>query len=129
MGTRRKHFYVGIVDDESALHEAIESLLKSVGFKAESFASAEDFLCSRRRARAGCLILDVRLPGMSGLELQQRLADTGFHVPIVFITAQEDGGGQMKAQALRAGAIAFLHKPFRDEDLLSAVRSAFGRQK
>jgi FixJ family two-component response regulator len=129
MGTRRKHFYVAVVDDEAGLRKAIESLLRSAGFRAESFASAEEFLCSRRRARAGCLVLDVRLPGMSGLELQQHLAGTGSDVPIVIITAEEDGGGRMKAQALRAGAVAFLHKPFHDQDLLSAVRSALARQK
>src|SRR5258706_31052 len=115
---------IAIVDDQAALREATENLLKSAGLKAVSFASAEDFLQARALDGAGCLILDVRLPGMSGLELQQHLAADGIHVPIVFITAQEDGDGRMRAQALRLGALAFLRKPFSDEDLLNAVRSA-----
>ena len=120
---------VAVVDDQSALREATENLLKSAGLKAVSFASAEDFLQAAPLDGAGCLILDVRLPGMSGLELQQHLAADGIHVPIVFITAQEDGDGRMRAQALRSGALAFLRKPFNDEDLLNAVRSALETRK
>jgi FixJ family two-component response regulator len=122
--TPGEQLVIAIVDDQAALREATENLLKSAGLKAVSFASAEDFLQATPLDGAGCLILDVRLPGMSGLELQQRLAADGIHVPIVFITAQEDSDGQMRAQALRSGALAFLRKPFSDEDLLNAVRSA-----
>jgi FixJ family two-component response regulator len=120
---------VAVVDDQAALREATENLLKSAGLKAVGFASAEDFLQAAALDGAGCLILDVRLPGMSGLELQQLLAGDGIHVPIVFITAQEDSDGQMRAQALRSGALAFLRKPFNDEDLLNAVRSALETRK
>jgi FixJ family two-component response regulator len=122
--TPGEQLVIAIVDDQAALREATQNLLKSAGLKAVSFASAEDFLQATPLDGAGCLILDVRLPGMSGLELQQRLAADGIHVPIVFITAQEDSDGQMRAQALRSGALAFLRKPFSDEDLLNAVRSA-----
>jgi FixJ family two-component response regulator len=122
--TPGEQLVIAIVDDQAALREATQNLLKSAGLKAVSFASAEDFLQATPLDGAGCLILDVRLPGMSGLELQQRLAADGIHVPIVFITAQEDSDGQMRSQALRSGALAFLRKPFSDEDLLNAVRSA-----
>ena len=129
MGTPGDQFFVAIVDDEAALREATDSLLRSAGFRAESFASAEDFLRSKRRDSASCLILDVRLPGMSGLELQRHLAGNGFQIPIVFITAHEDSDGKIQAQALRAGALAFLRKPFDDEELLSGVRSALAKQR
>jgi FixJ family two-component response regulator len=127
--TPGEQLVIAIVDDQAALREATENLLKSAGLKAVSFASAEDLLQARALDGAGCLILDVRLPGMSGLELQQHLAADGIHVPIVFITAQEDGDGRMRAQALRSGALAFLRKPFSDEDLLNAVRSALQTRK
>ena len=127
--TPGEQLVIAIVDDQAALREATENLLKSAGLKAVSFASAEDFLQATPLNGAGCLILDVRLPGMSGLELQQHLAADGIHVPIVFITAQEDSDGQMRAQALRSGALAFLRKPFNDEDLLNAVRSALETRK
>ena len=127
--TSGEQLVIAIVDDQAALREATENLLKSAGLKAVSFASAEDFLQAAPLDGAGCLILDVHLPGMSGLELQQHLAADGIHVPIVFITAQEDGDGQMRAQALRSGALAFLRKPFNDEDLLNAVRSALETRK
>ena len=123
MGTSAEEHLTAIVDDDAALREAIASLLKSTGFRTESFASAEDFLRSKRRDRAGCLIIDGRLPGMDGLELQQHLVRGGADIPIVFITADEDMAGRMQAQASQAGAIAFLRKPFSDEDLLHAVRS------
>jgi len=118
---------VAVVDDAAALCEAVESLLRSAGFRAQSFACAEDFLASESGRHAGCLILDVRLPGMSGLQLQQHLATIGWQIPIVFITAQEDRDGQIQAQALRGGAIACLRKPFGDRDLLTAVESVFPR--
>jgi FixJ family two-component response regulator len=117
---------VAIVDDDAALREATESLLKSAGFDARSFGSAEDWLRYAWRDQFGCLVLDVTLPGMSGLELQRHLAWTGCQLPIVFMTANEDRDGRLQAQALRANAVAFLQKPCSGEDLLSAVRSAFG---
>ena len=117
---------VAIVDDEAALREATESLLRSAGYAAESFESAEAFLHSPCRHRAGCLILDVRLPGMSGLELHRHLACSGSPIPTVLITAQEDRNGQMQAQALRAGALAFLPKPFSDDEVFAAIELAFG---
>ena len=118
---------IAVVDDEAALCEALESLLRSAGFSPMTFPSAEAFLASEHGKGAGCLILDVRLPGMSGLELQQHLANSGSQIPIVFITAQEDGDGQLQAQALRGGALACLRKPFDDEDLLRALQSAVTR--
>jgi FixJ family two-component response regulator len=124
MGTKGKQFFIAIVDDETAVREATENLLRSAGLSAETFASAEEFLRSPCRDRVGCLILDVGLPGMSGLELQKQLADNGDQVPIVFITAYEDHHGHMQARALQAGAGQFLRKPFSEEQLLSAIRSA-----
>ena len=122
-----KQNLVAIIDDEEALREATESLLRSAGFKAKSFGSAEAFLRSNSRATAGCLVLDVDLPGMNGLELQLELIRNGCAIPVIFMTAQHDDQGTMRERALRAGALAFLQKPFGDEDLLSAVRSALGR--
>jgi len=120
--TRREKPVIAVVDDEASLREATENLLKSVGFGAVSFASAEDFLQAATLDGAGCLILDVRLPGMSGLELQQHLAADGIHVPIVFITGH--GDVSMSVSAMKAGAIDFLTKPFEGKDLLSAVQRA-----
>jgi two-component system response regulator FixJ len=128
MRTAGKQMLVAIVDDEPALCEATESLLKSAGFDAKSFSSAEALLRSTWCDRVGCLVLDVRLPGMSGLELQRHLARTSCQLPIVFMTANEDRDGQMRAQALRENAVAFLHKPFGDDDLLVAVQTAFDRR-
>jgi FixJ family two-component response regulator len=120
-------FLVAIVDDEASLREALEALFRSTGLRTESFASASAFLRSGCERRAGCLILDVGLPGMSGFELQSHLADRqsyGMPVPIVFITAQADSDGKLQERALRAGAIAFLHKPFGANELLRVVRSS-----
>ena len=114
---------IAVVDDEEALREATESLLKSVGFAAECFASAEDFLCSGCGARVQCVVLDICLPGMSGLDLQRHLAAIHSDVPVIFLTGQEDANGDMEASAMRAGACAFLHKPFGTHDLLGAIRS------
>jgi FixJ family two-component response regulator len=125
----RRAIVVAVVDDEEAVREATESLLRSAGFGAETYASAEDFLRSRRHAVVGCLVVDIALPGMTGLELQRYLTASGSRVPIVFITAHDDSDGRMQAQALQAGAIAFLHKPFGDDDLLNAVQVAVGREK
>jgi FixJ family two-component response regulator len=127
METRANQWFVAIVDDEAALREATENLLKSAGFRTTDFASAEDFLQSGCGEGAGCLILDVRLPGMSGLDLQRHLAGAGIHIPTVMTTAEQDRDGRIRTQAFRAGAVAFLHKPCAGDELLSAVRSVFGK--
>ena len=113
---------ISIVDDEEAVREAIGSLLKSVGFRAEAFTRAEEFLDSEHLFDTACLILDVRMPGMGGLELQKVLVASNFSVPIVFISAHCDSEAQ--ARALEAGAVAFLQKPFSEEALLSAINSS-----
>ena len=122
-----KQYLIAIVDDQEALRQATESLLRSAGFKAKSFGSAEACLRSKSRATAGCLVLDVDLPGMDGLELQLELIRNGCAIPVVFMTAQHDDQGTMRERAMRAGALAFLQKPFGDEDLLRTVRGAFAR--
>ena len=113
---------IAVVDDDEAIREATESLIRSVGFRAAVFASAEDFLRSSQLQDIACVIVDVRMPGMSGLELQRQLATAHYAIPIIFITAH--GDAEARAQALRAGAVDFLDKPFRDEVLLQAVQAA-----
>jgi FixJ family two-component response regulator len=110
------------VDDDPAVVEALVSLMESVGHAAVGFSSAEEFLRSPQVGRTACLILDVRMPGMGGLELQRRLMAEGDRTPIVFITAH--GEGDTSTEALRLGAVAFLSKPFSQKSLLHAVRSA-----
>jgi FixJ family two-component response regulator len=111
-----------VVDDDQAVREALENLISSVGFEVKLFASAEEFLDSDTRLQTDCAILDVRLPGMSGPELQQRLAADGQSIPIIIITAQ--GDDKTQDEAVAAGAIAFLKKPVREEVLLAALESA-----
>ena len=111
-----------VVDDDAAIREAVQSLLRSVGLRAEGFASAQDFLQSGRLQDTACLIVDVRMPRMSGLELQQQLTTAQCPIPVVFITAH--GDAETRSRALRAGAVAFLDKPFSDEALLRAVQAA-----
>ena len=118
----RRRPLISIVDDDASVGEALESLLRSAGFDVESFGSARQFLASNRLADADCLILDVRMPGMSGLELQRELVAAGSRIAIIFITAH--GGEAARAQALGAGAVSFLHKPFTEDALLDAVRAA-----
>ena len=118
---------ISIIDDDESVREAIESLIKSVGLGARVFSSAEDFLNSNRIKETSCLILDIRMPGMSGLELQRRLAAEGFGVPIIFISAHSDD--QIRAQAMDAGAVDFLFKPFSEEALVDAVHTALGPSK
>ena len=113
---------IAVVDDDGAVREAVQSLLRSVGFRAEAFASAQDFLQSERLPDTACLIVDVRMPRMSGLALQQQLTTAQCPIPIIFITAH--GDAETRARALRAGAVAFLDKPFSDEVLLEAVQAA-----
>jgi FixJ family two-component response regulator len=118
---------VFIVDDDRGLRQAIHDLVESVGLRAESFASGEDFLRAKRMNRPSCLVLDVRLPQMSGLDFQQRLTETGIQIPIIFITAH--GDIPMSVRALKAGALEFLTKPFRDQDLLDAIHQALERDR
>ena len=113
---------IAVVDDDEAIREAIQSLLRSVGLRVAVFASAEDFWQAGQRQAMACLIVDVRMPRMSGLELQRQLATAHGSIPIIFITAH--GDEEMRARALRAGAVAFLDKPFSDEVLLRAVEAA-----
>ena len=113
---------ISVVDDDRSIVEAVVSLLESVGYTAAGFVSAQEFLNSPHLRRTACLILDVRMPGMSGLELQRRLAAENIHTPIIFITAH--GDQEISADALRAGATALLRKPFGQESLLGALRSA-----
>jgi len=110
------------VDDDKSLVEATVSLMDSVGFSAQGFLSAEEFLTSPQLRSTACLILDVRMPGIGGLELQRLLAARDHRIPIVFMTA--NAGEDVSAKAMEAGAVAFLHKPFSQESLLRAVRSA-----
>jgi FixJ family two-component response regulator len=113
---------ITVVDDDEAIREALQSLLRSVGLRAEVFASAEDFWHAGPLQATDCLIVDVRMPRMSGLELQRRLAAAHCPIPLIFITAH--GDAETRARALRAGAVAFLDKPFSDEVLLRAVQAA-----
>jgi FixJ family two-component response regulator len=111
-----------VIDDDESVREALRSLLKSVGFEAEVFGSAEDFLSSGHLPGTSCLILDVRMPGMSGFELHEKLIDDEDGVPIIFISAHADE--EARARALRSGAVDFLLKPFSDEALLHAIETA-----
>jgi FixJ family two-component response regulator len=113
---------VAIVDDDAAVRIALEGLLRSAGLIARAFRSAEEFIGSGQQFQTACLIADIRMPGMSGLELQANLNAAHCRIPIVFITAH--GDAQMRMQALRAGAVEFLAKPFNDEVLLETVRAA-----
>ena len=113
---------VAIVDDDDLIRSALQGLLKAVGLPALAFASAEEFLKSGQQRQARCLITDIRMPGMSGLELQAHLNAEHCKIPIIFITAH--GDEKMRMQALRAGAAEFMAKPFDDEALLESVRAA-----
>jgi len=119
------HRTVFIIDDDRSMREAIQDLVESVGLRAESFATGEEFLNRQRGAYPSCLVLDVRLPQMSGLDFQRRLADIGVQTPIIFITAH--GDIPMSVRALKSGAVEFLTKPFRDQDLLDAIQQALQR--
>jgi FixJ family two-component response regulator len=113
---------VAIVDDDESVREATTSLLKSNGIGAETFSSAEEFLNSRPPAETKCLLLDIGMPGMSGLELQRHLAGEGRRIPVIFITARDDQ--EIRMEAMRAGAVDFLSKPFSEEALLNAIHNA-----
>ena len=113
---------VAIVDDDRSVQSALKDLMESAGLSAQSFTSAEEFLESDQRSQTACLVADIRMLGMSGLELQAKLKAEGSRIPIIFITAH--GNVKMKMQAMTAGAIEFLSKPFDDEVLLEKVRAA-----
>jgi FixJ family two-component response regulator len=113
---------IAIIDDDEAMQDSLRDLMEAAGLVAGSFGSAEDFLKSDLHRKAACLIVDVRMPKMSGLELQARLKDEGCNVPIIFITAH--GDAKMRIQAMRRGAVEFLAKPFDHQLLLKRVRSA-----
>jgi FixJ family two-component response regulator len=114
-----------VIDDDEGLRDGIGTLLRSVDIAVETFGSTKEFLRSKRPDVPGCLILDVRLPGMSGLEFQSELGKLGIYIPVVFITAHADV--PMGVQAMKAGAVEFLCKPFREQDLLDAVRTAINK--
>ena len=116
---------VAIIEDDESYRLAVRRLLKSAGFSVQSFASAEDFLDSGEQRETGCLIADIRMPGMSGLDLQSKLNSDHCPIPTIFITAH--GDEKMRLQAMRAGAVKFLAKPFDGEVLIEAVRVALGR--
>ena len=110
---------ITIVDDDDSMRASLDNLLRSVGFRAQAFPSAESFLHATSGLDTACLILDVRMPGMSGLELQQQLTASRSRVPIIFVTSHIDD--HVRTRALDAGAVAFLYKPFREEELLDAI--------
>ena len=118
---------VFVIDDDASVRAALSSLIRSVGIRVEVFASASDFLATKRPDGPACLILDVRLPGVSGLEFQAELAKTNSVIPIIFITGH--GDIPMSVRAMKGGAVEFLTKPFRDQDLLDAVQVALERAK
>lgn len=118
---------VFVIDDDPSIREAIKSLIRSVGMRVETFSSAQEFLASRRADAPACLVLDVRMPGLSGLDLQRELTETGLTVPIIFITGH--GDIPMSVRAMKAGAVEFLTKPFRDQDLLDAISQAVERDR
>jgi FixJ family two-component response regulator len=118
---------VFIIDDDRGVRQAVQDLVESVGLRAESFATGQEFLNKRRTSDPSCLVLDVRLPQMSGLDFQRKLADFGIEIPIIFITAH--GDIPMSVMALKSGAVEFLTKPFRDQDLLDAIQQALQRDR
>jgi FixJ family two-component response regulator len=122
MATTENTKLVAIVDDDDSIRSALQGLLESAELPAQSFASAEEFLKSGQHHQIACLIADIRMPGMSGLELQAQLNAEHRRIPIIFITAH--GDEKMRMQALRAGAVEFMAKPFNDEALLESVRAA-----
>jgi FixJ family two-component response regulator len=118
---------VFVVDDDDLVRAAIQGMLKSVGLRSETFATPQEFLRSKRPDEPSCLVLDVRLPGVSGLDFQRELADGGIRIPIIFITGH--GDIPMTVKAMKSGAVEFLTKPFRDQDLLDAIYQALDRDR
>ena len=122
MNNKTTRQLVAVVDDDRSIQSALKDLLESAGVLSECYGSAEEFLVSDQLNQTACLVLDIRMPGMSGLDLQARLKTEGRPIPIIFITAR--GDTQTKTQAIKAGALGFLSKPFDDEVLLERVRAA-----
>ena len=118
---------VFIVDDDASVRRSVEDLLSSVALRCESFATPQEFLDSKRADCAGCLVLDIRLPGMSGLDFQRALGEAGVSLPIVFITGH--GDIPMSVKAIKSGAVEFLIKPFRSQELLDAIQQALDRDR
>src|SRR5712675_2648030 len=118
---------VFVVDDDAAVRASIQGLLKSVGLRSESFGTAQEFLNSKRADGPSCLVLDVRLPGINGLDFQRELANTGLQIPIIFITGH--GDIPMTVKAMKSGAVEFLTKPFMDKTLLDAIQQALERDR
>jgi FixJ family two-component response regulator len=118
---------VFVVDDDASMRESLKNLIRSVGLRVELFTSAQEFLRSKRPDVPSCLVLDVRLPGLSGLDLQRRTNDAGMEIPIIFITGH--GDIPMSVRAMKAGAVEFLTKPFRDQDLLDAIQQALEKDR
>ncbi len=118
---------VFVIDDDDLVRAAIQGMLKSVGLRSETFGTPQEFLRSKRPDGPSCLILDVRLPGISGLDFQRELADAGIRIPIIFITGH--GDIPMTVRAMKSGAVEFLTKPFRDQDLLDAIHQALDRDR
>jgi FixJ family two-component response regulator len=118
---------VFVIDDDDLVRAAIQGLLKSVGLQAETFETTQQFLGCERPDGPSCLVLDVRLPGVNGLDFQRQLADSGVRIPIIFITGH--GDIPMSVKAMKSGAVEFLTKPFQDEDLLNAIHQALGRDR
>lgn len=118
---------VFVIDDDADVRASIQGLLKSAGLLSESFGTAEEFLRNKQTDRPSCLVLDVALPGVNGLDLQQKLADAGVRIPIIFITGH--GDIPMTVKAMKSGAVEFLPKPFGDQELLNAIRQAFDRDR
>jgi len=118
---------VFVIDDDAGVRASIQGLLKSVGLRSETFGSAQEFLRSKRQEGTSCLVLDVRLPGVNGLDFQRQLADAGVQIPIIFVT----GHGEIPrtVRAMKSGAVEFLTKPFRDQDLLDAIHQALDRDR
>ena len=113
---------ISIVDDDDALRNSLDDLIRSIGFRTQGFSSADAFLSSNQARDTACLILDVRMPGMNGIDLQRQIVAANWRIPIIFITSHADDDA--RARALKAGAVAFLYKPFREEELLNAIDAA-----
>src|SRR6266849_714472 len=118
---------VFVIDDDALVREAIQGMLKSVGLRSETFATPQEFLRSKREDGPSCLVLDVRLPGVNGLDFQRELSDAGVRIPIIFITGH--GDIPMTVKAMKSGAVEFLTKPFHDQDLLDAIHQALDRDR
>jgi FixJ family two-component response regulator len=118
---------VFVIDDDDLVRAAIQGMLKSVGLRSETFGAAQEFLRSKRPDGPSCLVLDVRLPGVNGLDFQHELAEAGIRIPIIFITGH--GDIPMSVRAMKSGAVEFLTKPFRDQDLLDAIHQALNRDR